>query len=113
MLQSWISTFIAIVTGIVTITITITYLRSRVETLQSERNEIKTHLEAASKELNAAVQAIAVFTREQTVINQFTTKSLESLVRRQEELEKRLNDQNATIQLLVQLVKRLEKTNVE
>lgn len=112
-LQSWIPSIVSILTGIVAIAIAYAVTKTRVEILREDKKKVEDHLETASKELQSAVTAITVLSREQAVINKMTANTLEALTRRVEAQEKQISDLSATVKLLAELVKRLEKINVE
>jgi hypothetical protein len=105
------------ISAIAIVAIAYAVIKTKVEQLIKDRDADKAaldkHLEAASAQLQSALTALTAFTHEQSVINQFTAKTLEGIVRKQEELERRISDQSSTVQLLVELVKRIERTNVE
>jgi hypothetical protein len=111
---TWLPGFlISAVTGIIAIAIAFTIVRERGIYLKEQKTILEDHLSAASKELQAAVQAIAVMQREQSVINMMTAKTLESLTTKVEAVEKKVNEQGSVLLLLSELLKRIEKVNAE
>jgi len=123
-IQSWIPSIVSITTGVIAIAIAYAVTKTRVENLERARNEIKqdldaekkniqNHLEAASRELQEAVKAIAILSREQAVINQVTATAMEAMTRRLETQERQISELNGSVKLLTELVKRLEKINLE
>jgi hypothetical protein len=112
-IQAWIPTIVSVISGAVAIAIAHAVTKTRVDGLSEDKKEVQKHLEAASKELQEAVKAIAILSREQAVINQVTATALQAVTRRLESHDEKLSQLDGTVRLLTELVKRLEKINVE
>ena len=114
-IQSWIPSIVSMVSGIVVIGIAFGVTKTRVDSLEKDKIDLKlglaniqTHLELASKELRDTVTNIAVVSREQTIINRVTMTTMEALTKRLEDHDKQLGHLTSTVMLLTELVKRLE-----
>jgi|ERR1700741_1411663 len=107
-LIAWLPSMVAIITGIITISVTFAVVRAKVESLGQAGTEIKKALDTVGGELQNTITAITVLSKEQAIINQFMTKTLDSIAKRIEYQDHKINEQEATVKLLVELVKRLE-----
>lgn len=120
-LISWIPALISLLTGIITITASIAIIKGKVDTLSireaenktnytEELKELKLKVELFTKDLQNAMLQLMLLSKEQALVNSFSAKTLESVVKSAELRDHRMTEQESTLKVLSEIVKRIEIT---